>query len=91
MYQISTTTKFEKDLVKCIKQGLAIANLEDVVELLEENGFLPKKYKPHTLHGNWVGHWECHIEPDWLLIWLPFKKEKEIRLVRTGSHSELYG
>ena len=90
MYKIRSSNKFEKDVIKAIKQNLDIEKLEKAVQILEETGILPKEYKPHPLKGNYVEHWECHIEPDWSLIWLPLKKEKEIILTRTGTHSELF-
>ena len=90
MYKISTTNKFEKDVVKCVKRNLNISELEIAVSLLELTGTLTNNYKPHPLKGNYIAHWECHIKPDWLLIWFPLKNEKEITLVRTGTHSELF-
>lgn len=48
----------------------------------------PQQFKPHTLSGNWRGYWECHIEPDWLLIYR--KGEEELTLIRTGSHAQLF-
>jgi len=53
-------------------------------------GKLPPKYKPHILSGNYSGHWECHIKPDWLLIWLQDDNSKTITFVRTGTHSDLF-
>ncbi len=63
MYKISTTRRFDKDFDLCVKRGY---NME---LLLEESGTLPRKYNPHKLHGNFAGCWECHITPDWLLVW----------------------
>jgi len=90
MNKISTTNKFEKDVIRCLKSNYDISKLETVVQILEDKGILPKEYKPHPLKGEWINNWECHIEPDWLLIWLPQKKEKIITLVRTGTHSQLF-
>lgn len=61
-----------------------------VIEILEKTGTLPAKYKPHTLSGNYKNHWECHIKPDWLLIWLQDDDLKELVLIRTGTHSDLF-
>lgn len=61
------------------------------MELLEKDGFLPQSYRPHLLHGNRKGQWECHIEPDWLLIWEQYEDELLMLMVNTGSHSDLFG
>lgn len=64
--------------------------LVEVLELLEEKGKLPSKYRPHILKGNFKGLWECHIQADWLLIWQQFDDIKLISLTRTGTHSDLF-
>ena len=63
---------------------------KEVIILLEKDGKLPPQYKPHFLKGDYKGYLECHIQPDWLLIW---KQDEEIKLVslsRTGTHSDLF-
>ena len=57
---------------------------------LEKNGTVPAKNKPHKLTGNYKGFWECHIQPDWLLIWFRRYATSEIELTRTGTHSDLF-
>jgi len=57
---------------------------------LEQTGSLPSKYKPHKLTGNYKAFWECHLQPDWLLIWLQDDDAFQIELVRTGTHSDLF-
>ena len=57
---------------------------------LETTGTVPAKNKPHKLTGNYKGFWECHIQPDWLLIWFQNDAEKIIELTRTGTHSDLF-
>lgn len=89
-YKIETTNKFEKDAVKCIKRGLDIEILQKFILLLEQNQTLPEKYKTHLLKGNFIGHYECHLKPDWLLIWIKDEANKTIKLVRTGTHSDLF-
>lgn len=59
-----------------------------MVELLAETGTLPPAYYPHRLRGEWKGVWECHIEPDWLLIY--DVTDKEVLLIRTGTHADLF-
>ena len=82
-----TTTAFEKDLKRVGKQGRNLDKLEAVVNLLQSQQPLPARCRPHPLRGNWTGHWDCHVEPDWLLLYRV--TETELVLVRTGSHAEL--
>lgn len=90
MYEIKTTNKFEKDFARCAKRNLDLDALGKVVEILELTGKLSRNYKPHLLSGNYNGYWECHIKPDWLLIWRQNDQLKVIELVRTGTHSDLF-
>ena len=90
MYKIKTTNRFEKDSVKCIKRKYDLSLLETVVTLLETEGKLPQKYKAHILSGNYADCWECHVRPDWLLIWMQNDEEKTIALIATGTHSDLF-
>ena len=83
-----TTTAFEKDLRRIAKQGRDLDKLEAVVNLLQEQQPLPARCHPHPLRGNWIGHWDCHIQPDWLLLYK--LTDTELTLVRTGSHAELF-
>ncbi len=83
-----TTTAFEKDLRRVKKQGKSINRLEQVVDLLQAREILPPRCRPHMLSGTWAGHWDCHIEPDWLLLYR--LTETELILVRTGSHADLF-
>jgi mRNA interferase YafQ len=64
--------------------------LDDVVTLLAKSGKLPAKYKPHLLKGKYDKLWECHIQPDWLLIWEQNETIKLISLIRTGTHSDFF-
>jgi len=89
-FSIEFSSQFKKDAKTCKKRSYDIFLLEEVLILLRETGKLPAKYKPHTLSGNYKGYWECHIKPDWLLIWLQDNKEKIIYLERTGTHSDLF-
>ena len=90
MYKIVTTNRFEKELKKCVKKGYNIDSLKKVLELLEQNGNLPAIYKPHKLTGNYADCWECHIKPDWLLIWKQDDKNLILLLLNTGTHSDLF-
>jgi mRNA interferase YafQ len=89
-YKIEYSGKFKKDIKLAKKRGLNFSLFKDVVETLENEGALPLKYKAHLLKGNYKGLWECHIQPDWLLIWDQNETIKLISLVRTGTHSDLF-
>ena len=65
--------------------------ITDAMDLLEANGSLPPKYRPHKLSGNLHGIWECHIQPDWLLIYKIQNDSLILTLTRTGTHSDLFG
>ena len=91
MYEIYTTKKFDKGVKRCIKRGYNIEKLKKVMELLEQNGNLPQEYKPHKLQGKKGNNtWECHIEPDWLLVWNQFDEKLVMIMVATGTHSDLF-
>lgn len=90
MYHLSVTGQFKKDYKKCRARNLEISLLNDLIRILEKKGRVPPSYNPHTLKGKYKKHWECHISPDWLLIWLPDHDAKTIVLVRTGTHDDLF-
>ena len=83
-----TTTAFERDLRRVEKQGKDLDKLEVVVDLLQAQQPLPARCRPHPLRGDWLGHWDCHVEPDWLLVYR--FTATQLILVRTGSHAELF-
>jgi mRNA interferase YafQ len=89
VFKLNPTGSFKKDYKVCIKRNYDLSLIQKVFEILNEKGELPVKYKPHTLSGNYAGCWECHIKPDWLLIWY-YEDPKTINLVRTGTHSDLF-
>ncbi len=66
-----------------------MALLEKVIALLAETGTLPRQYYPHKLHGDLEGCWECHIRPNWLLIWKQNDTELTLLFTNTGTHSDL--
>lgn len=85
---ITYTSQFKKDIKKLKKQNKDFTLLKDVKDILMKKSKLPVKYKNHPLIGDYVGHHELHIQPDWLLIYKIY--QDELRMVRTGSHSELF-
>jgi len=90
VYSVVSSTKFKKDYKLCLKRGLKSELIDEVILLLEKEGKLPTKYKAHMLKGDYAGCWECHIQPDWLLIWEQSDEIKLISLIRTGTHSDLF-
>lgn len=88
MRGIRTTRRFERDLKLARKRGKNLDKLWAVVERLQMELSLEPRHRPHRLTGDWSPHWECHVEPDWLLIW--HDGEDELVLVRTGTHSDLF-
>ena len=90
-YTIKLTTQFKKDYKLAVKRGLKMNLLEDLVTALAMGESLPEKNKDHALTGNWTGHRECHILPDWLLVYRIENDVLVLTLTRTGSHSDLFG
>lgn len=88
---VKFTTQFRKDYKLAMKRGLRIALLEEVVERLAMGEPLPEKNRDHALTGDWVGHRECHIQPDWLLVYRIEDDVLVLTLARTGTHSDLFG
>lgn len=90
MYKIRPTVKFQKDLKLMKKRGYDISLLSDILKLLADGKPLPGKNKDHNLSGNYKGCRECHIAPDWLLIYEVSNDELILYLTRTGTHSDLF-
>ena len=89
-YEILSTGKFKKDLKVIMKRGYNIQLLQGVVSLLTAGVPLPEKNKDHVLTGNWTGHRECHITPDWLLIYKIDNDVLVLILTRIGTHNDLF-
>jgi mRNA interferase YafQ len=90
-YTWSSSNQFKRDVKRCQKQGKNMRDFDRVHQLLIKGEPLPVQLRNHVLTGNWKGHYECHLKPDWLLIYQVNDSEKEITYVRMGSHSELFG
>ena len=86
--RLLTTRQFEKDLKRGRKRGKNLDTLWSVVERLLSKQPLDPRHRRHRLTGDWFPRWECHIEPDWLLVWE--QKNDTLILVRTGTHSDLF-
>ena len=90
MYKITYTNKFKKDVKRCHKRGLDMSLLREAVDILAKTGKLPSKYKPHPLKGNYKNRMECHLQPDWLMVWMQNDKELILLFTETGTHSDLF-
>jgi len=90
-YIVKPTTQFKNDFKLAMKRSMKIELLEEVIAMLAMGETLPDKHKDHALTGNWVGHRECHILPDWLLIYRIEDEVLVLTLARTGTHSDLFG
>ncbi|MFH1212890.1 MAG: type II toxin-antitoxin system YafQ family toxin [Candidatus Neomarinimicrobiota bacterium] len=85
---LKPTSQFKKDLKRLERRGLDLKVLYDFLKLLCNDQRIPSEYKAHFLHGNMEGFRECHLKPDWLLIWK--QDQNNLYLVRTGTHADLY-
>ena len=86
--EIIQTTRFRRDIKRLQKQGKDLSAIQSIIKTLVKKKPLGPKLKDHKLVGDWKGHRDCHITPDWLLV---YKLEgNELHLVRTGSHAELF-
>ncbi|AUW96755.1 type II toxin-antitoxin system RelE/ParE family toxin [Streptococcus pluranimalium] len=90
MLTLVTTNQFKKDLKRIKKRGLALSKLEAVLDCLLKEQTLDPKHRDHALVGNYIGFRECHIEPDWLLVYAIDKGQLILTASRTGSHSDLF-
>jgi mRNA interferase YafQ len=88
MHALRTTKQFDRDLRRAKRRGKTLAKLWEIVELLVQGQPLPARCRRHRLSGQWNRLWECHIEPDWLLIW--DEAEQTLTLIRTGTHADLF-
>ena len=90
MFELRYTNQFKKDFKRIKSNPAKVEEIFNLLKLLEQGIAIPKEFRPHKLKGAYKGYWECHIESDLLLIWLTFEEEKIIKLIRLGSHSELF-
>lgn len=90
MKELRKTSQFKKDFKRFSKDAHKVKILFEIVKKLVNGDDIPNCYKPHSLKGEWKDFMECHVEDDFLLIW--YDKERDVvKLVRLGSHSELFG
>lgn len=89
-YIIRYSSNFKKAYKRCKKRGLDMLLLKEVIRILSEEGKLPPTYHAHTLQGKYKDLWECHIQPDWLLVWEQNDKEFILYFLSTGTHRDLF-
>ncbi len=90
IYQLKKTSQFKFSFKLAKKRRLNLSLLEEVVEKLRTDKPLEEKYHNHELTGNFKGVWECHIQPDWLLLYLKDNDVLVLTLVNTGTHSDIF-
>ncbi len=91
MHRLEETNQFKRDMKLCLKQGKDMAKLKAVTHLLLEGKPLPPRNRDHALVGDWKGHRDCHLAPDWVLIYHVDETKKVITYIRMGSHAEIFG
>lgn len=90
MLELYFTSRFKKDYKLMLKRGMKATQFEAVVEILRRRQPLPEKYRDHELSGDYAGFRECHIQPDWLLVYRVEEERLMLTLFRTGTHSDLF-
>ncbi len=90
MYEVKFTTTYKKSYKLMKKRGLDVSELDEVIDILRQGKKLDEKYRDHALTGNYAGFRECHIKPDWLLVYLLENDILTLTLVDTGTHSDIF-
>ena len=90
VYSVVQTSGFKKELARAKKRGLNSEDFDEVVVMLKNDEPLPPKYKDHKLSGKFKGYRECHINPDWLLVYRKYKDKLILLLAHTGTHSDIF-
>ena len=90
MYTIKFTGEFKRQMKMCERRGYDMELLREAIRILSTEGKLPEKYLSHQLHGDRKGQWECHIQPNWLLVWEQYEQELVLVMLNTGTHSDLF-
>ncbi len=89
-YKLHWSAKFKKEYKRAEKRNYNLELIDNVIKMLAQDIALPEIYKDHELTGNWIGHRECHIQNDWLLIYKKIEDILVLELTRTGTHSDLF-
>ena len=91
VFELQMTNQFKKSIDLSYARNLDLKLLYEVVELLAQNKILPEKYRRHQLKGQYVGVWECHIKPDWLLMWTEDLDKLVLLFLNTATHADFMG
>lgn len=91
MYQLDYTNRFKRSLKLCQRRGYDLTKLYEAIKILARDGRLPERFRPHLLQGNRRGQWECHIQPDWLLVWEQYDDRLLLVMLDTGTYADLFG
>ena len=91
MYQLDYTNRFKRSLKLCQRRGYDLTKLHEAITILACEGHLPERFRPHLLQGKRRGQWECHIQPDWLLVWEQYDDRLLLVMLDTGTHSDIFG
>ena len=89
-YTVKFTNQFKKDYKLAKKRGKRMDLINEAINILADGEALPEKYRDHSLSGNWTGHRECHIQPDWLMVYYFEDDILVLTLARMGTHSDLF-
>lgn len=90
-YAVKLTAQFRKDYRLAMKRSLDMELLDNLITMLATGEILPAKYKDHALKGKWAGRRECHVQPNWLLVYQKTETTLVLDLLRTGTHSDIFG
>ena len=90
MRTFSRTSRFKKDVKLSGRRGKDLTKLKAMIDMLINGEVLPSQYKDHPLRGNFAGSRDCHIEPDWILVYTLTENNSHVRFERTGTHSDLF-
>ncbi len=89
-YEVKYTSRFKRAYKRMQKRGKEMSKPLDFIDMLREGQTLPPQYQDHPLHGEYEGHRDCHIEPDWVLLYFKTENTLVLTLSRTGSHSDVF-
>ena len=87
--EIVVSTSFRRDVRRATRRGLDVDRLWQIIDMLANGVSLPVNSRPHRVTGNWADCWDCHVASDWLLVWI--ETSDSVRLVRTGTHADIFG
>ena len=90
MYELRYSGSFKKSYKLYKRRGYDMGLLQEAIRLLAEKGRLTPQYKPHILSGKYAGVWECHLSPDWLLLWMQDDTSLTLLFLETGTHADLF-